>query len=76
LLKNGYSNFSLEILEYCEPSEAVVREQYYLDLLHPQYNILKFSGSLRGFKHSEETKAKLSAAIQGRTHTEETIAKM
>ena len=35
LLKNGYSRFTLEILEYCDPSEAVLREQYYIDLLKP-----------------------------------------
>ena len=34
LLKYGYSNFSLEILEYCEAAEAVSREQYYLYLLN------------------------------------------
>ena len=38
LLKNGYSGFSLEILEYCEPSEVIAREQYYLERLNPEYN--------------------------------------
>lgn len=55
LLKNGYSNFSLEILEYCSPENTILREQYYIDLLKPEYNILKTAGSLLGFKHSEET---------------------
>lgn len=41
LLKYGYSNFSLEILEYCNQRDIVKREQYYLDLLKPDYNILK-----------------------------------
>jgi group I intron endonuclease len=40
LLKHGYSNFSFEILEYCNKGEVLVREQYYLDLLKPDYNIL------------------------------------
>jgi group I intron endonuclease len=35
------------------------REQYYLDSLKPQYNILKVAGSPLGTKHSEETKAAL-----------------
>lgn len=39
LLKNGYSNFQLEILEYCEPNLVLEREQYYLNLLNPDYNI-------------------------------------
>jgi group I intron endonuclease len=58
LLKNGYSNFSLEILEYCSPENAISREQYYIDLLKPDYNILRTAGSFLGFKHSEETLAK------------------
>lgn len=41
LIKYDYSNFSLEIIEYCEPSLVVTREQYYIDLLKPEYNIFK-----------------------------------
>ena len=36
----------LEILEYCLQSELLEREQYYLDLLVPEYNILKTAYSL------------------------------
>jgi hypothetical protein len=60
LLKYGYSNFSLDILEYCEPNVKISREQYYIDLLKPEYNILKKAGSNLGFKHSEETKLIMS----------------
>ena len=35
LLKNGYSDFILDILEYCDPKELLVREQYYLNLYSP-----------------------------------------
>lgn len=55
LLKYGYSNFRLEILEYCEKKETLSREQYYFDLFVPEYNILKVAGSTLGFKHSQET---------------------
>lgn len=58
LIKYGYSIFKLEILEYCEPTLAVQREQYYLDLLQPEYNTLKIAGSSLGFKHSELTMTK------------------
>lgn len=34
--KYGYSKFKLEILEYCEISNLIEREQYYLDLLKPE----------------------------------------
>jgi group I intron endonuclease len=63
LLKYGYSNFSLEILEYCEASEAVSREQHYLDSLNPDYNVLKIAGSRFGHKLSPDTIAKLKAYI-------------
>lgn len=36
ILKYGHSNFRLDILEYCEPSRLLNREQYYLDLLMPE----------------------------------------
>jgi uncharacterized protein YbcV (DUF1398 family) len=53
LLKYGYSSFKLDILEYCNPDVLIEREQYYLDHLKPEYNILKFARSIAGFKHSE-----------------------
>lgn len=76
LLKHGYSNFSLEILEYCEASDVVVREQFYMDLLCPEYNLNKTAGSRLGSIHSEETKTRISKAMKGRTLSEETKAKI
>lgn len=83
LIKYGYSNFSLTILEYCDKSNLLIREQYYFDKLNPQYNILKTAGSSQGFKHSDNTKTKISkslkgiytgekSALFGRIHQEET----
>ena len=62
LLKYGYSNFKLEILEYCEPSQILLREQHYLDLFKSEYNILKIAGSSLGYKHTTEALVKLSTA--------------
>jgi len=45
LLKYGYSSFSLSILEYCEPEQLIEREQYFIDLINPEYNILRTAGS-------------------------------
>jgi group I intron endonuclease len=70
LLKYGYSNFKLEILEYCEPSNCLEREQYYLDSLNPEYNILKIAGSCLGHRW------KLSKTRLGRKQTEETKQKI
>jgi group I intron endonuclease len=60
LLKYGYSYFSLEILEYSYPIDIITREQYYLYNLKPEYNILTFARSSKGFKHSQKTKRLLS----------------
>jgi group I intron endonuclease len=54
LLKYGYCNFSLDILEYCESSILIKREQYYIDTLNPEYNILKIAGSSFGYKHKKK----------------------
>lgn len=55
-MKYGYSSFKLEVLEYCDKSSLIEREQYYMSLLHPEYNVLTIAGSNLGFKHSEATK--------------------
>jgi group I intron endonuclease len=58
ILKNGYSNFKLDILEYCNKEDLLKREQHFIDLLKPKYNILNSASSSLGFKHTEETKKK------------------
>jgi hypothetical protein len=63
LLKYGFLNFKLEILEYCKPADRLAREQYYLDLCSPKYNILTKAGSSQGFKHSPETLVKFKKRI-------------
>jgi group I intron endonuclease len=68
----------------------ITREQYYLELLKPEYNVLELAGSFLGFKHktktleyfknnrevSEETRKNLSLAATGRILTEETRKKL
>lgn len=72
MLKYEPKGFTLYILEYCESSNLIEREQYYLDLLQPEYNILKIANSRLGLKASPETLLK----IIGRKHKLETINKM
>lgn len=68
LLKYGYSNFSLEILEYCEPSDVIKREQYYIDKLNPEYNLHPTAGSPFGYKHTEATLAKFKNRVMTAKH--------
>ena len=66
ILKYGYSNFSLTILEYCDKADLTPREQYYLDTLNPVYNIFKIAGGYAvDFTHTEETKNHLSKTLKG-----------
>jgi group I intron endonuclease len=55
LLTYGHDNFCLEILEYCDKFNTIKREQFYIDLIKPEYNILAKAESSLGFKHSQET---------------------
>jgi group I intron endonuclease len=65
-----------EILEYCDSKDLIKREQYYINLLKPKYNIMKIAGSRLGSGHTEETRAKMSILRTGKKHSEETKAKM
>ena len=59
LLKYGFSKFSLYILEYCTSENVLEREQYYLDKIQPEYNIVENAGSTLGYKHTEDSLAKM-----------------
>ena len=73
LIKHEYSNFSLEILEYFEVSELLIREKHYWDIFNPEYNIAQDpTAPMSGRTHSEETKTKISDAIKGSNHSDET----
>lgn len=59
LLKYGYENFSIFILEYCSIDLLNQREQYWFDYLNPEYNILKYAKSSRGYKHTDKSLFKM-----------------
>lgn len=49
----------MELLEYCDNVDTLKREQYYMDLLKPEYNIVKIAGSTLGYKHTSESLEKM-----------------
>ena len=56
LLKYGYQNFTLTILEICDRGSLMLREKHFFEVYSPEYNILKTPGSPdrgSGWKHSE-----------------------
>lgn len=77
ILKYGHSNFIFDIIEYCELSNTIEREQYYLDNFDFEYNVLAKADSLLGFKHSVETlsweKMKGRSNALGYKHNLETL---
>jgi group I intron endonuclease len=82
LLKHGYPNFSLTILEYCSPEKCLEREKHYLDLFKSEdkYNIAQDpTAPMSGRKHSDESRKKMSGEnnpMFGKNHTDESHKKM
>jgi len=75
--KYGEDNFKFEIIEtvlYIE--DLLQREQYYINIINPEYNILKIAGNCSGRVVSEETKEKISKKLKGCKLSEETRKKI
>jgi group I intron endonuclease len=72
LVKYGSINFCFIILETCEPGEVLKREQYWMDIICPEYNLSPTAGSTLGMPVSAGARAKLRTAHLGKTHSLET----
>lgn len=75
-LKHGEGAFIFEIIELAETDALTQREQHWMDVLRPAYNILPTARSQRGFVMSEESRAKMSAAKKGKSLSDEHRAAM
>jgi group I intron endonuclease len=60
LLKYGYENFSLEIIEYISEEKIVEREQYWISELKPVYNLITFVNGKHTYFHTKESREKMS----------------
>ena len=76
ILKYGLGNFALLILDCLrsfaasnEKENTLVKEQFWLDKLKPDYNILTQADNSTGFKHSTEIRDTL---VQSRNRTSDT----
>lgn len=65
----------MEILEYCSNTEVLAREQFYLDNIKPEYNILKIAGSNLGYKHSVASLKLMSMASKSINQSEDFLKK-
>jgi group I intron endonuclease len=63
--KYGLSNFSFEVLEYCNEDELISKEQYYFNCFNPEYNIFKVAGNSLGYKHSTDAKLNIRLCLMG-----------
>lgn len=67
--KYGKENFEFSLLELCDVTKTLEREQYHIDTLHPEYNIIQFAGEgIKGYKHSDKTKFIISESQKGEKH--------
>lgn len=59
--KYGENDLVFGIIEFCDKEKLIEREQYYIDILKPEFNIAKDAKSpMLGRNHTEETKSKIS----------------
>ena len=79
LLKYGYQNFTLTILEICDRGSLMLREKHFFEVYSPEYNILKTPGSPSrgsGWKHSEAAIENMRKATYKTYESPEILAKL
>lgn len=64
--KYGKEAFIFEILEEVGLEHLIKREQYYFDMLKPEYNISPTAKNRLGCRHTDETKRKIGEANKGK----------
>ena len=94
-LQHSWNKYGEEIfvflrIEECEKESLIQREQYYIDTMNPEYNILRVANSQLGLKRSAESCKKMSdskkgkpsnfkgnpSPMKGKHHSEKTRIKM
>ena len=63
--KYGEKDFIFIIVELCFSQFLTVREQYYITILNPFFNICKIADSSLGVKHSKKSRENMSKAHKG-----------
>lgn len=73
--KHGIENLEIYLIEECEKSQTLIREQYYLDLWRPfadegrGFNISHFATApMKDRKHSKKTLTQMSEKQKGENH--------
>lgn len=67
--KYGENAFAFSVLQAVEDrGQLIAREQHFIDIVQPEYNIAPVAGSALGRPCSPETRRKLSEALSGERH--------
>ena len=66
--KYGEDVFEFEVIEYWEPEFLISMEQWWMNMLQPEYNIAPVAGSCLGIKRTAEANANNAAAQMGNTN--------
>lgn len=74
--KYGIDDLQFAIIEKCSIKMLIEREQFYIDLLRPSFNICKVAANTTGRPQSEETRLKRSISLKGRIISDETKHRM
>ena len=69
--KYTQKSFTISLIETCNKEDLIQREQYYIDLLKPKYNICPIAGSTLNRVLTEEHKQNLSKSLTGKIRTQE-----
>ncbi len=64
--KYGENSFEFLTLLECDKSELLKAEQYFIDKIKPEYNILQKAGSPIGYRHTQGSKEKIRLSSIGR----------
>jgi len=80
-LQNHYNKYDesdllFSVIIGCEKDELVMKEQFFIDVYNPYFNICQKARSCIGVKLSEETKLKISIANTGKKRSSEVKLKM
>jgi len=74
--KYGEDTFAFDVIERWETEYLISMEQWWMNMLRPEYNIAPVAWSSYGRKATSETRAKMSAANMGHPVSDETRAKI
>ena len=75
--KYGEEALHFTVLEFVDDSlQLIPREQVFLDLLSPEYNIAPIAGSALGVRHTNATRNRMSQAQRGHRVSEKTKRKI